>query len=326
MIVAGPNAASAQSLTSEPAAISHASSEKVLALPIEYVGIDDRQRRVLLDDRLRAGLARAGFVVGDARPKEACNDPQCRQRVAAEAGARYLVATRIDSTDRVYRLALELVDALDGRVVVTATETCDVCGLADAAKLVEDLAASLGTKLRDLSLEPPRIELDTRPVGADASLDGVKIGRTPLERVVAPGRHRLRVELRGYVPAERAITAVPGTRERVLVDLRPVGPPAARRDASTVRRAAGWGVFGVAIALLGTGTVLLALDGRQARYRCSGNDRDAFGHCRYLHETTAAGAIPVALGIAALATAVGLIASARRKPSSRGGRIASRVW
>lgn len=281
---------------------------EVLVLPTAFRGIDDLQRQQLLDEHLHAGLGRASFDVVIPRSDDGCREPACLSAIASAARARYVLETRIDVADRVYRIDLDLIDGTTGRVIVTASETCDVCGISDGAALLADLAASLAAKLRDLALEPPRVEIDTRPPGASALLDGDPIGRTPLERSVTPGQHRLRIELQDYATVERSIVAVTGTRERVSIELRPV----ARQDPHRRLRVAGWGSFVGALALLGTGSALLVLDGRAARDRCSGVDRDAFGNCRYLHETTIAGAIPTALGIALLGTAIALLVVGRK--------------
>ena len=65
------------------------------------------------------------------------------------------------------------------------------------------------------SLEPGLLSVNAIPWGS-VYLDGQPIGNTPqIDRTVAPGRHRLRVERDGYRPYERLIEVATGQRLRI---------------------------------------------------------------------------------------------------------------
>ena len=64
-------------------------------------------------------------------------------------------------------------------------------------------------------VEPGLLSVNAIPWGS-VYLDGQPIGNTPqIDRTVAPGRHRLRVEREGYRPYDRMIDVAPGQRLRI---------------------------------------------------------------------------------------------------------------
>jgi len=64
-------------------------------------------------------------------------------------------------------------------------------------------------------VEPGLLSVNAIPWGS-VYLDGQPIGNTPqIDRTVAPGRHRLRVEREGYRPYDRMIDIAPGQRVRI---------------------------------------------------------------------------------------------------------------
>ena len=65
------------------------------------------------------------------------------------------------------------------------------------------------------NLEPGLLSVNAIPWGS-VYLDGQPIGNTPqIDRTVAPGRHRLRVEREGYRPYDRVIDVASGQRLRI---------------------------------------------------------------------------------------------------------------
>src|SRR5256886_492437 len=65
------------------------------------------------------------------------------------------------------------------------------------------------------NLDPGLLSVNAIPWGS-VCLDGQPIGNTPqVDRTVAPGRHRLRVEREGYRPYDRVIDVASGQRLRI---------------------------------------------------------------------------------------------------------------
>ena len=71
---------------------------------------------------------------------------------------------------------------------------------------------------------PGEVYVDTRPPGATVLIDGATVGVTPvLVPDVAPGPHRVRIELAGYRPWVTDVTVPAAERVRVGASLRPGG-------------------------------------------------------------------------------------------------------
>lgn len=281
---------------------------------------------------LREGLARGRFAVVEPDPPApgcvalACLDPEARSAV------RYVVTARIEVVDRNYTVDVGLVDARTGSSVATASDACEVCGLADVSAQVSALGASLRDKLDALVTAAPVLQVSTRPDGAAVRLDGEPRGTTPVEITATPGRHRLELRKSGYVSAVRELDLVAGVRERIEVSLdaessasssgrrrRPTPAAEHAADPRLRRRTiVGAVLLGGGVAAAGVGGALWGIDSRPIRSRCSGSDRDPFGECRWLHDTRTAGIALVATGaVAAISGAVTLAVRHRLRRSSR---------
>lgn len=299
---------------------------RVVALPPAVTGTLPAATREGLMARLVAGLgSNAVAVDGDA---PACADAGCWQRLAAERNATYVVRPRFEVVERDYTVAAALVDAADGRVVAEATRTCEICGLQEVGDTVDDVATVLRRWLDAPHAQLPVLRIDSTPAGARVSLDGEDVGVTPLELTVAPGQHDVRVAKPGFVAQLQRITAVEGGHEAIGLQL-PVlpAPERDRTGAARSMRIGGAVALGVGVAGIGVGIGLAVLDEAPMRSRCSGENIDIEGHCKYRYDSLGAGIGVLVGGAAALATGVALLVVAKRrsKPSrvamvpSRGG-------
>ena len=93
-----------------------------------------------------------------------------------------------------------------------------------------------------------QLTISSEPSGAAVSIDGAAVGNTPWTGEIAPGRHRIRISLKGYAPLVRMVDLA-GTRARDLdfrlartTEASPAPAPAKARTApksnatGTVRR------------------------------------------------------------------------------------------
>ncbi|HEX2871828.1 MAG TPA: PEGA domain-containing protein [Polyangiaceae bacterium] len=89
------------------------------------------------------------------------------------------------------------------------------------AELAPDRAAAVQADLTLLSGKVARVSLQVEQAGAQLSVDGVAVGRSPLAEplVVDVGEHRLQVELAGYVTQSRSLTLAGGDRREVAFTL-----------------------------------------------------------------------------------------------------------
>jgi hypothetical protein len=270
--------------------------------------------RTRLVQRLHEGLARGSRTVVEL--DEAQCDATCMAELAGETGARWMVRARVQVRGRDFDVALELIDASTGAIVTRSAGTCEVCAVEEVGDMLADRAGVLDRKLDALARAPAVVRFESRPAAAALQLDGAPLGAAPLERSVADGRHRVRAELRGYVPVEVQFDAIAGTHDTVSLELSPTPRPHGRLSiAGAVTLTAG-------IVALAVGAPLLALHGRPYRGRCSGSDVDDDGDCRFRYDTRSGGAVAVALGAAAVAGGIALLVRARRpRARSTGARL-----
>jgi PEGA domain len=116
--------------------------------------------------------------------------------------------------------------------------------------------AGLPTQLA-AHLEPKqgKLKIRTSPGGAEVLLDGEAIGRTPLDRQVAAGKHVVALQVEGHAPLMKRIEVKPGEDTRLALNLTPLasGPGAAREPNFFTRRLWTWVAAGTALAALGAG-------------------------------------------------------------------------
>jgi hypothetical protein len=89
------------------------------------------------------------------------------------------------------------------------------------AELAPDRAAAVQADLTLLSGKVARVALQVEQAGAQLSIDGVAVGRSPLAEplVVDVGEHRVQVELTGYVTQSQSLTLAGGDRREVTFTL-----------------------------------------------------------------------------------------------------------
>lgn len=286
-----------------PRAVHAADETTVATLPLRVEGeLDDAQRHELAS-AISAGLERAGVSARALPSVPTPCDAACMVAQARTAGVGTILGVEVRVVERNYAITLRVIDGRTGEARARAEATCELCGTAEVATLLGDQIGTLAPKLVPTDPELARLHLRSDPSGANVRVDGDARGTTPVWLELTPGTHRLRLERRGHVSIERDAFAVAGVDEQLSVTL-----PAERRRS----RVAGAIVLGLGLALAGTGAGLLAIDERPYRRRCSGDDRDFSGRCRFRYDTLTPGAVVVSVGAAAVITGIILLARRRR--------------
>ena len=283
----------------------------VAVAPIATTGVEGANA-TRLEAALMGGLDRAGLtIIAPEAVAAAADDPACRggpcmEPLASKLAASHVIVVDVAANGRDYEITFKLLTA-QGEEVVATTETCDICGLNEVADIVANRAASVSKKL--VALEAPALlRVDTEPKGATVLLDGEAIGITPFEGSVPTGEHEVSVEKRGFIGRSQKIVAVDGMTARYVAQLQAVPKEDNRR-----LRVGGWASLGIGSGLLVSGITLLALHGRPVRSRCSGDDKDENGLCRFRYNSLPSG-IPLAVGGAVgIAVGAALLATARKR-------------
>ena len=212
------------------------------------------------------------------RLERRCEDDPCRAEQAKAAGVDYVLEADVSGELNDYRMKLALHDAT-GRRVRVVEFACEICTPDDAASRMAKQAEELRDRMR-------------------AGDDG---GRT----------------------------AAPEADSAEAVALRPaegpadVGPSPIDRDSTGARKhrtlqIAGYSTAAVGVVAVVAGAVLMVLDERPYRARCTGSGRDINGECEFLYDTLPGGAASLAVGGAALVTGITLaVIGHKRQRSSR---------
>jgi hypothetical protein len=292
---------------------------RILAMPIVVEGTLPENVRKEVAGRFVKGLG------GDAEPADPgaarCNDAACWQTRAAELGATHLVVATITVDDRDYAVQADLVDGKSGKVIATAARRCEICGYDEVEETVDDVAGLLRRKLGAASAALPVLAVKSTPPGALVTLDGERVGTTPLQIDVAPGPHDVRISKPGHVAKLERVVMVEGVREDLDAQL-VLAPQEERARRRSGMRIGGAVATALGVAGLGVGIGLAVLDENPIRSRCSGDNKDIEGHCKYRYDSLAAGISIAVVGAAALATGIALLVVDHKR--QRNGKVALR--
>jgi len=237
-----------------------------------------------------------------------------------------VILTRVTEHERLYEIEIEAREAESEAVVLSSKQPCEPCGRTEVVEQLERQAAALGESLLRLDRSPATLAVQSQPAGADVWLDGVRVGRAPMELRVPSGVHRVEVRLEGREARARSFTATPGVRESWQVTLGALvvdAPPPQTRKREPLWPA-GWALAGVGLPVLAAGATFLALHHRPYRARCTGADFDAdTGLCRNRWTSLPQGAALTAVGSALLVSGVAMIAVGHRRRAQSRARTAA---
>jgi hypothetical protein len=303
------------------------SETKAAILPLVVTGdtmpTADRDR---LAGRLVEGLRRGDFdvvepaeVVAASSGAASCREPKCYTEIATATGASHLVVAVVKVEDRDYQVEVLLVDGKDGSQVASASDSCQICGVAEVGDLLDTAAATLRTKLDNLAQGPARLAVTSTPKGAEVAIDGELKGTTPFADEVPAGEHMVRISLDGYITVERQVNFIEGIEDTQSFELEKV-------PSRLPARPWGWVSLGVGGAGLTAAIAFTVLANRPYEVGDACKTPDADGDCPDLWNTepivlgtAVVGAALTTLGVAILLNSAGRRGKAGRKAKSEAG-------
>lgn len=222
----------------------------------------------------------------------------------------------VTANGRDFALQLVMLDSQTDAPVATIVDVCDTCGFSELAERVEAMTVSAVRALEKAEPRPASVTMRSDPAGATVVLDGTALGSTPLQTPIPAGEHTLIMRVDGHLPHRREILVAEG--EVVAYDVTLTADTVVRPKRERILRGVAAGGVGVGLVSIAAGGTLIWLHGRPLRRDCAAGNVDADGHCRFLHDTRAAGIAVTVLGSAAAiagATVLGLV-STKRQPRS----------
>jgi hypothetical protein len=277
----------------------------VAIVSVEITGDGAPELREHLQGSLAGGLAAGGLRVIELKDVMAalsdtpeligCRSTTCLRRIGEKIGAKYFVRTRVEATGSAYYIEIELLAAgVEGGLVTRAERSCPVCTIME----VNDLVSAAAKEMVELPpAKPVPVLIVTKPKGATVRVDEATVGLGPHQMNLDLGDHVVTATMDGYVTAEQTIhvredAGEPQTFELVLAPAATIEGP---ETGAGVRpfRTWKWVTGGAAIATLGTGVVLIALDGGDA---CSKDPMQI--NCKDVYDTQTTGILSAVIGVA----------------------------
>jgi TolB-like protein len=283
----------------QPSQGATANRPQVAVVNLNFTGGVAEAARELFAQRLVEGLAVAQFQVTSGAPvaerlaaagvdPSSCMEEGCFRRAAPALGVAYLVSGAVGERQKTYEISLQLVNGRTGAVIGTHRERCEICGVEEAGEKMGLAASALRARLEAVAKAPARFVIRSRPAGAQVSIDGQPIGRTPLDREIAGGVHSLQISAEGYDASERTLTVVSGVDETLDLELVPL-------PSKFPFRKAGWAAVALGAAAVAAGIYAMTLDGDEIP--CSAAEKDPWGHCPHLRNTRVLAASLIGLGV-----------------------------
>jgi TolB-like protein len=241
--------------------VARAAHRRVAVLRLVFQEDMPDNNKNFLRERLIGGLAAAEFQVfagmtveqllKQGSRLEACKEPSCYREIAQRLGVEYLVTGAVQVDKKNYDVVIDLISGRDGKGIGQSRERCELCGIKEVGTQMDRQVLSLRGKAEEAAATAPgRFSIESRPQGAEVTIDGKAAGVTPLSVDVSSGTHQMTVKANGFQVSERNIFVDSGMNGYLAVDLAPSGTMAAVIGGWRPSR-----VTAVALALVGVAAV-----------------------------------------------------------------------
>jgi hypothetical protein len=274
-------------------------------LPLEVEGELVASWREEADRRLGLALRRGDVDVVDlAEATASCADLDCRLRAARDAGAGYVLQTRltVEPGARDYTLDFELFAAEGGKRIAAIDGSCELCGFEEAVGMVEARAAVVLSTLSRSVARGSALSLRTQPAGARIVIDGEDAGVTPLTLQLTAGPHRIALRKEGHLPQTLEVEVIEGVNKEMELQLLPA--PVSEDPSARGLVIGGALGLGLGVASLAAGIALVVVHDDPYRRDCQA---DLDGDCRFLLGTRTGGIVAASVGGAAIAAGATLL-------------------
>lgn len=298
---------------------------KVAVLPVEVEGELPDDVREQIVQRVVSVMQSDAFVpikahIGEA---EQCEDFACMHAAAKQVDAEFIVVPSVGTLGHDYGIAVHLYD-ITGALKASEEGTCEICSYGEAVDMLAEQAGLLTEPLRGLIenpyagretarrelLGPTQLRLSSTPVGADVTIDGLAVGRTPLTLEVRPGLRNVEISKRGHLAVRQSVRARKGELTKVDVEL---FENLERQNRALRISGLAFGISG--IPLLAGGVALLVLHDRPMT-NCQ---EDATGSCQDRYDTIRPGGALTGIGLASIVVGLstGLVYYSRKQRAEK---------
>lgn len=181
-----------------------------VSTPPSMVGLGSQVSQNVLKTASALGLrATAPELIaaqlGDQQVQEAFNcgkDASCAVSKLQGVVADRAVLGSLTRDDQNYLVKLWLIDLVKGQVVTEVERSIPIA----SHRLVKDVTAALPGFLRGEQEVKGKVRVFANAKAVEISVDGERLGQTPILLSLKPGKHLVRAEKQAYMPMERYIT------------------------------------------------------------------------------------------------------------------------
>lgn len=204
----------------------------VVTLPPGVVVLDetpDAASAAVLSQVVEAALKRENFAMVPrttamtyAAELSGClQQPACQQQLAARYESDYVLQLKAkrdgSGASAHWTLRLSLLDVESGGSAGEQRTTCDGCTVEQAGQRVSEATLAL---FRAAASRPRAVvQISTEPSGAEVSLSGRLLGKSPVKKEVLAGSYALEVRLPGYAPRLDTVEVQAGKPVRLSINL-----------------------------------------------------------------------------------------------------------
>ena len=270
-----------------------------------------------------------------------CSTDACAIKLAAAAGARFVLTGRVTNTDEIYSIELSLFDTALSQRTKNSEALCELCAADEVNPIISvafaefDKAIAAPAPVATKKPAKPTIaegmipvHVRTVPEGADVHIDGELRGQSPIVVGVKPGTHDITAGKTGFATAQRKISALdravkisfeleatatppvePPPPEPVHSNAMPpetIGTVTAEPEVPTSSSAglygAAWGMMLGGVALTAVGAWLVDLDGDVT---CT--DGRGLRECPKVFNTKGLGSTSLGIGTALIGIGIGVL-------------------
>jgi hypothetical protein len=143
-------------------------------------------------------------------------DQSCELEVAKQLSAQLIITGRITKLSaKECKIFAQLTDVTTGEILKPASDT----GGCDTAS-IESGAENVAMDLAGIARQPGKMIIQSNPAGAMISIDGERVGPTPLNIPLKPGNHKINAYLKGYDPQDQSVSVLAGSTATIKFSLK----------------------------------------------------------------------------------------------------------
>jgi len=195
-------------------------------------------------------------------------DAGTAKQIGEILGVDILVFGTVAKFDQVVETDIRLVDTKNGEALLAENES------SRSSASIRDMVVNLARKIenRYMGREKGILKITSKPVGASVYLDDTNAGETPLEMIVAPGPHTIKIFKVNYKDWEKTVTIKTGENKfsAELVSLSDTGDSNVATDTDNRQEGGKKGGSKKVLYILGGAAVV----GGGAALLLSGGDKD----------------------------------------------------